>query len=323
MKYKILSFLIIFLGYISSPALGRNHLPLDGFSQAIGGPNEAFSSGAADIFINPALMSSIPDRQIQFSNLINGHDLQYFSTALVWKAGKNKFLGLGIFGLDVPVSEVFNGTSSDLRYNNTYYFNINLSYAYNFNNFTLGTSMEYISSQIYPDNAYQRENILQADIGIYTKISQNIKLGFTINHAWDISGVDLFSIFNQSRIGGSIVWMPFAEYGDRIQLLLSLEKYSGQKRHFKYGIIVKPFSIRQLNMWGIKNIAFRGGTADNNIGYLNIPGKSSYFFKENNNLIGLDVRLKPIYHIELGINYCYQFNELPRNLTLLTTRITF
>ncbi len=317
---KILSAVIVLL-WVVQPAAQTRDLPFfDGFAQAIGGPNEAFSTGAADLFINPALMGRAGSTEIQFANLINGHDIRFFSTAMIWPFSEKQSLGVGVFGLDVPVGEEYNGREYSLQYDNTFFFNVNLSYARRFQDFTLGASVEYVSSQLFPGNNMVRGRDWEGSVGLYSEPAPAIKMGmiFRIHSTSSLPGSLAW------QWGGSLVWQPFADLDDRLQLLLSIRKESGRRTDFSYAMVLNPVSRKVLNAMGIKYLTVRGGTSDNNVVFLNIPGRRSGFYNENNTaLVGVGLGLNPIYKIELGINYCYPFDELSQSITLITTRFSF
>ncbi len=324
MNRKILSVTVVLLWATLLVAQNKDGaLPIpffDGFAQAIGGPNEAFSTGATDVFINPALMGRAKNAEIQFANLINGHDVQFFSTAMVLPLSETQFLGVGVFGLDVPVSEQYNGREYSLQYDNTFSFNVNLSYAYRFRDFSLGASVEYASSQLFPRNNMIRGTEIESSIGLYSEVNPALKLGMMLRMRNARSTLGSPAL----QWGGSLVWQPFTELGDRLQLLFSLRKDSGRRSDLSYAVVINPVPKKLLNARGIKSLTFRGGTANNNVVFFNIPGRRSGFYNENNaGLVGVGLGLNPIYKIELGINYCYQFNELPQSITLITTRFSF
>ena len=325
MNWKILFFLVINLNFsfVFAQAETRSvrRPSFNEFSQAIGGPNKAFYSGAADIFANPALMGQTSKATIQFSNQVNGKNLRFFSTALVLPLRNNQYLGLGLFGLNVPVGEFYDGERYSLRYDDNYSLSFNFSYAYKFNSFTLGSSLEYSSYQLLPDDFSRRQSVWDASIGIYRELSSNLKLGFLLKGT--IAETKIPGISQSSAIewGGSVVWTPIT---NRTEVLLSLEKNNFQSFDFKYALIFKPFKPKILNKIGIKSFSLRSGSANNNVGFLNLPDKGYGFFSgKDKNLFGTELKLMPIYDITFGVNFCFPFNDLPNNITLLTTHISF
>lgn len=324
MYWKPVSGLFVLLFLALSPGQSGDGLSsapsFDGFAQAIGGPNEAFSTGAGDVFINPALMSTARNTEIQFSNLINGHDVQFFSTALVWPLSEKQFFGVGLFGLNVPVGEQYDGRDYSLQYDNTFSFNMNISYGYRFRDFSLGASLEYASSQLYPGNTMVRGSELEGSLGLFSDVDPSLKLGMVLRmrNAHSTLGSPAF------QWGGSVVWQPFKVMGERLQVLFSLRRDSDGRGDLSYALVFNPLPKKMLNERGVKSLSFRGGTANNNVIFFNIPGRRQGFYNDSNaGLVGVGLELMPIYKIELGINYCYQFNELPQNITMLTTRFSF
>ena len=124
---KTALYLIVALLVIDKNGLGKDHVTTfssvspNAISRSIGGPNPAYSVGASNIFINPALLGKLPEKQFQISNVVHSGFLQYIIGALSIPVSGDDDIGLGMFWASLPDAQEFNqggflgGTSDNYR----------------------------------------------------------------------------------------------------------------------------------------------------------------------------------------------------------------
>jgi hypothetical protein len=330
MGLMIKLFLLIFFMYLPGTyGQGKGSLSsipsLDTFTQLIGGPNEALSIGAGNVFINPALMTNNKKSEVLFSNLINGYSLRYFSSALVIPLNESHYLGLGVFGMNIPLSEIYDGESYSLRYSENYYTNIDLNYAYKAKRFSLGAGLKHISYSMLLDNYDKKAQNWEMTLGIYSSFSKNVRLGAVYQKILDRAPKRRQDgILLNDRLGASVVWQPLDYIEDRLQVLVSAEKIGDENINVNYGLIFQPFKRQSLINIGVESFKIRTGTGNYNIGSLKLPGYDARFFDESNKMkVGAGIKFSPIFNVEFGFNFCFQYNNLSQNMNLLTTGLKF
>ena len=175
------------------------------------------------------------------------------------------------------------------------------------------------------DNYDKKAQNWEMTLGVYSSFSKNVHLGAVYQKILDRSpkkrdeGIRL-----NDRLGVSVVWQPLEFIEDRLQALVSLEKIGNENINVNYGLIFQPFNKQVLSNIGVKSVKIRTGTSKYNIGSLKLPGNDARFFDESNKMkVGAGIKFSPIFNVEFGFNFCFQYDNLSQNMNLLTTGLKF
>lgn len=294
----------------------------DAFFQLIGGPNEAVSVGPADVFINPALLPQNNQTTLQFSNLLNSNFLKYMNASAVLPLSAKDYLGMGVFGINIPVSQIYDGQDWSLRYQENYQLNFVLSYARQFSAISAGVSLKYLMINSTEPEFHENIRAWEGRLGLFYKPSSALQAGIVYQKTFPRSALRNLNNQTSRRLGMGLVWQPPSVLLHNYRLYLSWSASDWQRPALNYGLEVRPFGAEYLKRFGINSITLRSGVGNFNLGSLKLPDREILFLSEQRKLkFGAGIEFSPTDNLNFGFDFCFPYSQFSRGMNMITTRI--
>jgi hypothetical protein len=292
----------------------------DAYSQSIGGPNAAYSIGAIDVFINPALLTNHSQLEFQFSNLINSNYLQYINAALKIPLTSSDFIGIGFFSLNIPIIKYYNNELLDISKYQNYLFNFTLGYAHKLSHLSFGITLKYYQFDFNDEGKYSNVQSLEIDSGIHFMIRKYLNIGFVYkNFISDMSYTESSNL-DTDHLAFGIALNPSLISKRNLNLLIGMDNIEDGSVQINYGVVFTPYK----NNSGITKVNFRAGLGDFDLEYRKLKKNIVQMFAKNRTLkIGFGIGISPIKSWELNLDYCFQYDKILENKHIITTRFRF
>lgn len=294
-------------------------IPPDAVSRAIGGFNQAYSIGAVDLFINPALLSQHTQRELQFSNIIDLLSNQYASLAFSMPLGEGDHIGVGLVGRLNPNPQE-NGTNGvNIRNYDHYQFAMVVGYSRNLFPFSIGTNIKYFQMGYDGGELYNTASAFGLDLGAHY-LNEAFRVGFIYQTPFEIQWNDNKREPMPGRMGLGLAWTPSYVSENFLRILLSADRFANEPFQMNFGIILTPV----LNKLGLKNFSLRSG-----VGNFDLDSHSQTSVLDNlidsAPILTIGAGLGIDTGADWGINldYCFQVKEYITNQHIITTRISF
>ncbi|MFQ5583706.1 MAG: hypothetical protein ACE5GL_04660, partial [Calditrichia bacterium] len=240
-------------------------LPPDAVSHSIGGFNQAFSIGAVDLFINPALLSRHTKKQIQFSNIIDLFSNKFASLAFSMPLGRANNIGIALVGRMNPELSEEKDMEIKVRNNEQYQFEVLAGYSRNFFPFSLGMNVKYFQLRYFDDGFFKNGSVTGIDFGFHYYLNREMSFGFMYQTPLAIKWDDNSREPIPGRFGLGINWMPSYVSENFLRVLFSLEQFGDEPVQMNFGIVLMP----GFDNKGLKNLAFRVGLGNIQPGFQN------------------------------------------------------
>lgn len=292
----------------------------DAISRSIGGPNQAYSVGAADIFINPALMSQHNQKRLQFSSIIESNFLHYINGAFSMPLNKVDHIGVGLLWVNIPdVQEYYKDDlyAGDL---DNYQFVAVVGYSRNIFPFSIGSNIKYLRFGFNGSTIDNTSSALGLDVGLQYKLKKFFKFGFTYQDFFEINRKNTDGNFSPRKIGVGVSLEPPFISKEFLKLLSSLHQIENDPVQMNIGLILTPIT----NKVGLKSFSVRAGYGDYNLGSKKQTNVFEILTKWERAFTlgaGLNIRLGKSW--DLGLDYCFQIEEELDNQHIITTSIRF
>lgn len=292
----------------------------DAVSRSIGGFNQAYSIGAIDLFINPALLSQHTKKELQFSNIIDLLSNQYASFAFSTPLGNTGHVGFGLVGrMNSNLPE--NGTKGvNIRNYNHYQFAMIIGYSRNLSPFSIGMNIKYFRLGYDEGEFYKAASAVGLDLGIHYILSKAFSIGFNyqtpVKLRWDNNARQPAP----GRMGLGITWMPSYISDNFLRILLSSDQFVNEPIQINFGIILTPV----MNKLGLKSFTLRSG-----IGNFDLDSHDKTSVLDNLTdsapvlTIGAGLGIDTGTDWGINLDYCFQVKEYITNQHIITTRIRF
>lgn len=305
-------------GEVHSEAFLR--VPPDAVSRSIAGANLAYSIGAVDLFVNPALLSQHRGRDLQFSNMIDLLSTRYLSSAYSVAIGERNAIGIGLAGLnDVPVGRDSNKRVKKKK-SDDYQFGIFLAYARSIPPFSIGATMKYFRLRHLRDQTPINAAASGFNLGFYYIASRTLSLGFIYQSPVYIKWENGESRLAPGSMGAGVAWAPGVVSEDFFLFLFSLDRYENEPVQMNAGVVITPVT-NQLNL---KNFSLRAGLGNFDPGAQTENNISDYLRDSAPTFsIGAGLGMNMGTNWEIDLDYCFQIIEFITNQHIITTRIRF
>lgn len=292
----------------------------DAISRSIGGPNQANSVGADDIFINPALLSKHAGRELQFSSIIHSDFFQYVNGAFSLPITRADHVGFGLLWANVPDIQEFEIDGLNTGDYDNYQFAILVGYSRSLSLFSIGANIKYLQlgfSNSEPENI---ANAVGFDIGVHYIIRKTLKFGFIFQNVFDIEWESKDRRSIPRRIGLAAAWAPTLFAKDFLQILSGLMQLEAEPLQLNIGMIVTLFQ----NKTGLHDLNVRFGYGNYE---LTSPSQTSDFENltewERNFRVGVGLHMGFSKNLDLGLDYCFQIEKDLDNQHIITTSLSF
>ncbi len=295
-------------------------LPPDAVSRSVGGANQAYSVGAADLFINPALLSQHTRSEMQFSNMINLLSKQYMSVAYSAPVNSSDHVGIGLIGLDNSLTEQSADKNVHLRQVPLYQYGLVISYSRSIASLSVGASVKYFGLGEEHDESFETTSGFGVDLGFSYTMNTTTRIGFVYQSPFNIRWNSYPGEFIPGRMGISAVWTPAYFTEQCLQFLFGMDRYEDEPPQMNVGIAINAIHDKL----GMKNFSIRAG-----LGNFELNSKSENGLLEYLNDsapivtvgagLGIKTGLEWIFHLD----YCFQIKEYISNKHIVTTRIEF
>jgi len=323
---KTVIFLIMAFLSLHAGAFGKDYattflrLSPDAISRSIGGPNPAYSSGAVDLFINPALLSQHPRKELQFSNMIDLLSNRYISMAYSAPVNGKDYISIGLLGLDTSPVQEFTPKNVRIRETQRYQFGLIAAFARSFFPFSLGISMKYYRIGADRDERLASASAWGVDLGFSYVATKVLGFGFIYQSPFFLRWREGVRDKAPGKIGMGLAWTPDFIFENFLQILLSADRYQGESFQVNAGVAITPVTDRL----GLKNFSLRAG-----LGNFDLNTRS------NNSIAGYLTDVAPTFTIGAGLgigtdlnwgislDYCFQIEEYITNRHIITTRLRF
>ncbi len=296
-------------------------VPPDAVSRSIGGFNQAYSIGAVDLFINPALLSQHTRKELQFSNIIDLKSNQYASFALSLPVGNNNNIGVGLVGRLNPTPEDQNGSEIvKIRNYNDYQFAIVLGYSRTLYPFSIGANLKYYRMGYDAGKFYNTSRATGIGLGFYYTLNKALRIGFIFQNSFKLNWENDYSESNPGRVGLGVVWNPTYVSENFIKFLFSIDRFENEPVQMNIGIVLSPL----LDRFGVKDFSIRAGMGNFNPENQNRPTVYDKIIDTAPIIsIGAGVGISTASNLGISLDYCFQIKEYISNQHIITTRLRF
>jgi hypothetical protein len=292
----------------------------DAFSQSIGGPNESYSAGAADIFINPALLGSHQQNEIQLSNLMNSGMVKYMNAAVSIPLSSTQFMGFGVFSLNIPqlkyknVGELVTGKYDEALFNYT------AAYAHRISGATIGLALKYYRVGISNADLRQTGEAFEMDVGGQFAINRTTDFGFVYKRIVIKKESGIIPDGNGYYVNFGMALKPIVAARNIIHFLAGSGLQDGKLQKINYGFVLTPYE----NGEGITSVSFRAGVGNDGFVYQKLQQNEVHFYPKQRSLkFGMGIVINPAEKWKVNLDYCFQYNNLYENRHIITTRFLF
>jgi long-subunit fatty acid transport protein len=229
----------------------------DAISRSIGGPNQAYLVGAADIFINPALMSQHNQKRLQFSSIIESDLLQYVNSTFSMPLYKVDHIGVGILWMNIPdIQEIYDNHLYAGEFD-SYQFVIAVGYSRNISQFSVGSTIKYLRIGFSSKEINNPSNSLGVDFGLHYTFKKMFRFGFIYQNFFEINRKNTNSDLSPRKIGVGVSLEPPFVSKDFLKVLLSLYQIEDEPVQMNIVLILTPIT----NKVGLNSFSVRAGMA--------------------------------------------------------------
>lgn len=292
----------------------------DAISRSIGGPNQAYSVGAADIFINPALLNQHAGRELQFSSIIHSDFFQYVNGAFSLPLTRADHIGVGLLWANVPGIQEFGVDGLNTSEYDNYQFAVLVGYSRNLSPFSVGANLKYLRLGFSNSESGSTANAVGFDVGLHYIFKKILKFGFIFQNSFDIEWENQVRSAIPWRMGLAVAWRPTFFSKDFLEVLSGLERLEGEPLQMNIGMIITLFQ----NKTGLHDLNVRVGYGN----YELTSQKQTSDFEdltewERNFRVGVGLHIGISKNFDLGVDYCFQIEKDLDNQHIITTSLSF
>jgi len=292
----------------------------DAVSRSIGGPNQAYSVGAADIFINPALLSKHAGRELQFSSIIHSDFFQYINGAFSLPITRTDHIGVGLLWANVPDVQEFGVNGLNASEYDSYQFAVLVGYSRNLSPFSIGANVKYLRLGFNNSEPGNNANAAGFDIGLHYTLKNTLKFGFIFQNTFEIQWENQVHSTIPWRMGLAVAWAPALFTKDFLQILSGLVQLEEEPLKLNIGLIVTLFQNKTL----LHDLNVRLGYGNFEL----ISQKQTSDFEdltewERNFRVGAGLHIGISKSFDLGVDYCFQIERELDNQHIITTSLSF
>lgn len=268
-------------------------IPPDAAVLGLGGANQAYNAGAADIFVNPALITRHQHRLVQFSSIPSVETGTYFSAALSIPITADDVAGLGALGTFVSDINEYDADGNYYGAFNHYASAWYLSYAHSFFPFSMGLNIKYFNLGYSGAKTFKNKGSgFGFDIGMLYIFQKVFRFGFIYQNSFDV-------LWNQNY---------HDRYPKRLALGLATEPSFWYENFFKYYISFEQVETKPLRM----NTGFQLTLLENKMGleaaYMRV-GLGNYDLELRDNDIAYSSFTEANRFYSFGAGLAYKNNE--------------
>ena len=321
-KYLMMLVLTVFNNITQAKDFADTFLRLspDAISRSIGGPNQAYSVGAADIFINPALLTKHAGRAMQFSNIVQSDFLQYINGAFAMPVTGKDHIGIGLLWANIPDIQDFGVDGFNAGEFDNYQFVAIAGYARNLSPFSIGANIKYLQLGF---NSSETDNVggaLAFDAGLHYTLKKVFKFGFVFQNAIDIKWNNEGRSVIPRRMAFGAAWAPSLFSKNFIHVLTSLEQLESEPLQMNVGMILTFFQSKT----GLHDLNLRLGYGNYELASQNqLSDFENLTEWERNFRVGLGMHMGFSRSFDLGVDYCFQIEKDLDNQHIITTSFSF
>lgn len=292
----------------------------DAVSRSLGGPNPAYSIGAVDLFINPALLSQHSLKELQFSNTIDLLSNRYMSIAYSTPVKGRDNIGIGLLGLDTsPVQESIPGNVR-IRKTQHYQFGLIVAYARSLFPFSLGASIKYFRIGAERDERLETASALGVELGFRYAATETLSFGLIYQSPFYLGWEEGVREKAPGKIGMGLAWTPDFISENFFQILLSTDRYQDEPFQVNAGVAITPVTKRL----GLKNFSLRAGMGNFDLDTRSDNSIANYLTDSAPTFtIGAGLGIDTGLNRGISLDYCFQIEEYITNRHIITTRLRF
>ena len=292
----------------------------DAVSRSIGGPNQAYSVGAADIFINPALLSEHAGRELQFSSIVHSDFFQYVNGAFSMPITGKDHIGVGLLWANIPDARDFGIDGFNAGEFDNYQFAAIVGYARDLSPFSIGVNIKYLRVGFNSSETDNNGGALGFDAGLHYTLKKVFKFGFIYQSSFDIKWNNEARSAIPQRMAFGADWAPFLFSKNFIHLLAGLEQLEAEPLQMNVGMIFTFFQSRT----GLHDLNVRLGYGNYELTSQNRTGGFENLTEwERNFRVGLGLHMAFSKSFDLGLDYCFQIEKDLDNQHIITTSLSF
>ncbi len=292
----------------------------DATSQALGSANQAYSVGAADVFINPALLSQHQHLSLQFTNIADWDLYYYLSTALVYPLNLNNALGIGLVGMSVPGIQGFDEYGNELEEISNYQLAVYLSYARKFYPFALGLTVKYVQMGFSGSNFENLGKGAGFEIGMHYIINQSFSLGFTYRNDFDMYWRHGYTDHSPRSLSMGISFVPRWVRPGFMKLLVGFDQMNDYPLRLNSGLELQLVERPS----GLTSFAIRGGVGNFNLETRDLRIDPEMLVNsEQLFTAGAGFTLGSETGLRVTVNYAFKYMKILDHQHVITTQFNF
>lgn len=287
-------------------------------SHAIGGPSPAYSIGAGDVFINPALLTQQRFPEIQFSNNLDLAARQMVNIALSYPISSGDYLALGIQNVVQSGLQHYNSLENRTRSFDDSYFSVQMGYAREFSSLAVGAALQLSRASIYQNENIHSDSEFHVILGFIYPLNSDIVFGSTWYHSLPFGTQELQKKRADSRWLAGLSYAPTLFFNKAAEIIVGLAWDPIQKFKSMAGLAIRPIST----FYGLERLKLRLGLSNiGNFAQREKPMRG--VFLRPTFSVGTGIEFPLSEKRILGLDYCVQVVEYVNNVHSITTRIRF
>jgi hypothetical protein len=292
----------------------------DAVSRSIGGPNQAYSIGAVDLFINPALLSQHSRRELQFSNMIDLLSNRYMSVAYSTHINHRDRIGIGLIGLDNSTPGDSKNKNVPIKESQQYQYGLIIGYSRNLFPFSLGVSIKYFRMRDDLGERWETASALGVDLGFRYILNPALSVGFIYQSPFYLQWENDIHEKVSGKIGMGIAWTPAIVSENFLQILLSADRFENESLQANVGVVITPVTDKL----GLKNFSLRAGMGNFDLKSRGGSAIPDYLRDSASTFtVGAGLGIDTGGSWGLDLDYCFQIVEYITSKHIITTRISF
>ncbi len=292
----------------------------DAVSQALGSANQAYSVGAADVFVNPALLSQHQQVSLQFTNIVDWNLYYYLSTAFVMPLNLNNMIGVGLIGISVPDVTEYDANGMELGEIFNYQAAVYFSYARKFYPFTLGFTVKYVQMNFSGTDFDNLGRGIGFELGMHYIINQSFALGFNYRNDFEVYWKDSYTDHSPRSLSMGLSFIPQWVRPGFVKVLVGFDQMHNYPMRFNGGM---ELSLVE-NPEGLRQFAIRGGMGNLNIETrdLNVPPEM-LVDSEQLFTAGAGLTFGRENGFQFSLNYAFKYFRILNHQHVITTQFKF
>ncbi|RMD90132.1 MAG: hypothetical protein D6813_09570 [Calditrichaeota bacterium] len=323
-KWITICVLIGFNNFVTADGGGQalQQISPDALTQALGNANQAYSVGASDLFVNPALLATHTKRSIQFSNInaIDWDIMQFVSFSIGFPLGAYGTLGVGAVGVNVPDIKEYTSTGQFLGNFSNFQSLFYLGFAKKFSLVSLGLNLKYYYSGFRGNTFEDNGSGWGMELGLYYIAHSNFKIGFNFQNSYQVQWGNNYQEEVPKRMQIGFRWSPPPFHTDFIELLFGFEQIQEEPIRLRSGIILTPIK----NALGLHKFQLYGG-----IGNLPLEQRNTRLnisdYRDGEQILsaGGSIEISLSSSILVQLSYSYSYRYILNNQHNISTYIWF